>query len=1016
MVSVPPRMKLFRACLCVVGVTTFLACPKPGGGGGVPDAGSGRCEIDLAGSGYFAQAGTGASAQVIDAASQLIGGEQAAGRVGDFLLQNDQVRVIVEQPGRTSGPLLSGGGIIDADLRRPAGEPGRDAFGRMGLFYAFGRISSVKTVEVINDGSNGGPAVVAATGVDKQHDLLNINSLIESVAGLNVEFVVDPDKALPVKTTTYYVLSPGESRVRVLTAFCNESESPVLLPLIELMDVGAFEIFAPGKCSNSLGTSKLDPNNDCTAMPTKWFGTQGDGVAYGVRSQSLSDLTKPVEANATIGYGGVVGNFIEGESLTGLLSWTNPDARTRPGTFNIRGNQSRSYLRDFVISKDLAGVNGVLESIDGNAMGTVEITATLPGGAPAPYARIALLDSAGKMKGVMAADASGRASTRVTAGAYTVSGSLLGRGVGAAIAMTVTADQTATGTVVLGEGRTLTINVKDPAGAGVPAKATVLCANGPCPFTKDTYLQHFLIDAPDFGAAAILYVPVNGISQVTLPPGQYDVIVTRGPEYSSWPDTWPMSAARVDLSTADQSVNATIGRIIDTPGWVSADLHVHAINSSDSAVANTLRAANFLAEGIDVLLSTDHEIITDFGPAVRELGAESLIGTMMGEEVTSFMYGHFNAFPLARDTSKPNGGAFDHAGGEDGPTLRLGPLFAGIKAAHPGSVVQLNHPRGGGNCFNAVRLDTATGRSHADPAGFFMEPDPTATADDTRVFGDNFDAVETANGPTPKFSILNDWMTFLSRGLVRTSTGVSDTHKPYSDGGGYARTYAKVTGDTPQTFQPSEYAESIRTNRAFATNAPVMSFTAQKLDSGGNPVGNKVEMGQTLSITAGDTVEFTLDVQGLEWMPLDRLELYAHAPGREAVNGMENAEWPDGRILQKFDVQPMTSIEAVPGSAGLRRFHVTHTFTVTPTGDSWFVGMARGLTGNMKPLHESRPFAWSSAILIDADGSGKYDDFPLKAGQPLTYAPPAAGPKPRVVPTARQGSEIIVKLLSHNHD
>jgi hypothetical protein len=79
--------------------------------------------------------------------------------------------------------------------------------------------------------------------------------------------------------------------------------------------------------------------------------------------------------------------------------------------------------------------------------------------------------------------------------------------------------------------------------------------------------------------------------------------------------------------------------------------------------------------------------------------------------------------------------------------------------------------------------------------------------------------------------------------------------------------------------------------------------------------------------------------------------------------------------------------------------------------------MARGTGGaNMRPLHGGRPFAWTSAILIDADGSGKYDDFPLKAGQPLRYAPPAAGPKPRVVPTARQGSEIIVKLLEHKHD
>ena len=105
----------------------------------------------------------------------------------------------------------------------------------------------------------------------------------------------------------------------------------------------------------------------------------------------------------------------------------------------------------------------------------------------------------------------------------------------------------------------------------------------------------------------------------------------------------------MDLRTADATAAATLGRIVDTTGWMSADLHVHAINSTDSAVRNSLRAANFLAEGVDVLLSTDHEVITDFAPIVRELGAEQLMATMIGEEVTTFSHGHFNAFPLVRD-------------------------------------------------------------------------------------------------------------------------------------------------------------------------------------------------------------------------------------------------------------------------------------------------------------------------------------------------------------------------------
>ena len=56
------------------------------------------------------------------------------------------------------------------------------------------------------------------TGHDSAHDLLNLKSMVVAAAGINVDFAVDPQKALPLRTTTYYVLSPGENRVRALTA------------------------------------------------------------------------------------------------------------------------------------------------------------------------------------------------------------------------------------------------------------------------------------------------------------------------------------------------------------------------------------------------------------------------------------------------------------------------------------------------------------------------------------------------------------------------------------------------------------------------------------------------------------------------------------------------------------------------------------------------------------------------------------------------------------------------------
>jgi hypothetical protein len=64
-----------------------------------------------------------------------VGGEAALAEIGDFVLENDQVRVAILQPGNSVGPGVFGGSLIDADLNRPqmkyqAGK-GNDQFAEM---------------------------------------------------------------------------------------------------------------------------------------------------------------------------------------------------------------------------------------------------------------------------------------------------------------------------------------------------------------------------------------------------------------------------------------------------------------------------------------------------------------------------------------------------------------------------------------------------------------------------------------------------------------------------------------------------------------------------------------------------------------------------------------------------------------------------------------------------------------------------------------------------------------------
>src|SRR6266566_3505508 len=84
---------------------------------------------------------TQAVARQIQSRADLIGGPSALGEIGDYLLGNDQIRVVIQGEGFSRGIGLFGGSLIDADLVRPAlsgdvnGGRGQDAFSEM--FPAF---------------------------------------------------------------------------------------------------------------------------------------------------------------------------------------------------------------------------------------------------------------------------------------------------------------------------------------------------------------------------------------------------------------------------------------------------------------------------------------------------------------------------------------------------------------------------------------------------------------------------------------------------------------------------------------------------------------------------------------------------------------------------------------------------------------------------------------------------------------------------------------------------------------
>jgi hypothetical protein len=1000
--------------------------PKDKGGGGPQPPEVNRCAFDVAQSPLFSQVGSGASAKVMASAAEGVGGPFAQGRAGDVVMENDRVRVVIQQPGRSLSPTPYGGYLIDADVKR--GGPGQDRFGKMGFFYAFGRLIRATDLEVLEDGSRGGAAVVAVTGADAVNDAVSLQNVVGRFLP-GVSFVVDANQPVPLRATTYYVLSPGESRVRVYTQFCNEGPTPVQVPLGELVEQGGnTDFFNPDGCANRPGTSPLD-GEGCTVDGVRWFGYQGEDVAYGIRTYQVGAPATPETKNALLSVAGVAGMLVGGEDLQGLLSWTDPGATRRPGAFGVLEGGQRGYLRDFLIGRDLGEIHSTLLALDGTPRARLEVQLSGP---DAALARVAVKDGAGKMVVLLQADAAGLARVDLAPGPYTL--------VAAArdlpsppVGVTVQSSGTARAQLQLPAPRKLAVTVKDARGAPVPAKVTVFCAGGRCP-NADAALQFRDADRLPSGVAAVAFVPPSGSATLQLLPGAYTVVVTRGPEFNAWPFSWlpgqPATGHAVDLSSADATLEATVDRVVDSTGWMGADLHVHAVNSADSSVENELRVASFLAEGVDILCSTDHDFVTDYAPVNAALGGEPHLATFVGDEVSTFDFGHYNAFPLQRDPGMPNGGAVDWPNG-DGPTFRLGQLFDRIRQDHPEAVVQFNHPRGrlGGLSFLAV--DTLTGASHAPASKFRMEPDPAATEADTRLFSFGFDAVEVANGTSADTALLNDYFTWLSSGRIKTATGVSDTHEAFNVAGGYSRTFLKLGTDDPRSVTPASFAAAVKSHAAVASNGPFVRLTARRRE-GGVAVGEAVDVGGTLSVPAGGELELTVDVQGPEWMAVDRVELFTHAPGREAFAGSDNATPPVPVASATLDA-PGAQIEAVPGlPADFRRFHWVSSFTVTAPADTWFVATVSAGPGapRMFPLawtgtscsdgtctaESARPAAWTNAVLVDADGSGAYDAYPAQVPRSLPLRRGQARAEPaRRVPSAQELEGMLRALARHEH-
>jgi len=415
------------------------------------------------------------------------------------------------------------------------------------------------------------------------------------------------------------------------------------------------------------------------------------------------------------------------------------------------------------------------------------------------------------------------------------------------------------------------------------------------------------------GRPGVVYMLPGKVS-IALPPGEYTVYASRGIEYS-------LATTNVKLAAGEsRAVSLRIEHEVQTPGLVSCDTHVHTFTyAKHGDVTIEERMLTLAGEGLELPISTEHNMLVDFPGFAKKTGTEKYFTPVLGCEVTT-KSGHFNAFPIKPDSRVPEFRI------EHWPKL-----MENIRATPGVEVIVLNHPR-----------DTHTGFCPFGETNF-----NSATGENLRGFEFQFDAVELINSGalrTDLMQVFRDWFALLNYGYRITGVGASDSHDLSRFIVGQGRTYIFCKDDDPAKIDIHEACANLRAGRALISLGLLVNMTVQ----------DRFRVGD-LATQLPAAIEVTATVSASKWSRADRVELYANGQKIQETN-LANITWSIPR--PKSD----TYLVAIASGPGITSPHWAIPKPYQPSSKVW----------------NSRVIGATNPIWLDCDGDGKFTPLRLQ--------------------------------------
>jgi len=492
----------------------------------------------------------------------------------------------------------------------------------------------------------------------------------------------------------------------------------------------------------------------------------------------------------------------------------------------------------------------------------------------------------------------------------------------------------------------------------------------------------------------------TGTGSIQVRPGTYDIYASRGMEYG-------VDREQVTVTAASTSpVAFRLKRVVKTKNAISIDSHIHSGRSVDTAAAVRDRVASFAGEGVEVMISTDHDDHTDYAPIITAFGQNSRMTSIIGNEVTGSVpapptfpnsFGHLNAWPLPLDPTAKRDGAIEDE--------YVAPNFLYSRLRGQGAeVIQYNHPRAGVSGITTIGYFNNIGCNRCEPPDDIdtpcteanqmvdcpmsqnctcvgYQPDRTiATPPNDLLLDDgvlgpgtganpdgfnnlDFDVWEIENAVKdtdfPGYrQVRYDWLSLLQQGIYRPVTGVSDSHRITVEHAGWARTWVLGVGDDPAALNVTDMDNAIKAGAMVVGGGPYIEFSAQCGATRGI-------LGSLISCPSGSQVKLKVKVRSPAWMPIEEVRIIAN-----------------GTILTTFDSSSTPPVRPTPANfesnGKTTRFRKTLKFT--PTADTYYIveaGPAYPVSINTLPTPppivdivepDVVPNSITNPVFVDIDG------------------------------------------------